>query len=405
MRLQLSRPTGRPIAIDLGFSSTRLLQRGGPDDKFIMAADEIPVPDEYGEDPIRRLAHLADELPRVLKEGPFRGKKVILAMPACETTIQHMQLDASEMRNPDLAMQTKLHSCEGEQMARLIDVAEIHRNGKPQSEIICLAISRDLVMQHVEMLHALKLDIVGVHTQPVMLAASFNHLNRRAKDSEQATMYVDLGYGGTTISITHGMQVVFARRIPVGGWHFDRSISRALNCDLAAARAHRLALTTPTAPDGEMAHERSDSHVSGVAMLDAAIRQAGGHPERRTGQSPSGTSGTVTAGTMPPSNIDLSELLETLVDEISLCTRYHKGLFPQRTIGRSIFVGGESRQSWLCRHIVQAIKLPGQAGDPLSRLHTNEEATGLIGWANRTRPEWSVCAGLLEHGSNRKAKV
>ena len=405
MRLPMSRPAGRPIAIDLGFSSTRLLQRGGADDRLILAADEIPVPDEYGEDPVRRLAHLADELPRVIKEGAFRGKRVILAMPACATTIQHMQLDASEIRNRDLAMHTKLHSCEGEQMARWIDVAEIHRNGKPQSEIICLAISRDLVMQHVEMLHALKLDIVGVHTQPVMLAASFNHLNRRATDNEQATLYVDLGYGGTTIAITHGMQVVFARRIPVGGWHFDRSISRALNCDLAAARTHRLALTTVGTAVVDSEHRRTESQTSGVAMLDAAIRQAGGHPERRIGQAPAGTSGTVTAGSMPPSSIDLSELLETLVDEISLCTRYHKGLFPQRSIGRSIFVGGESRQSWLCRHIVQAIKLPGQAGDPLSRLHTNDEATGLIGWANRASPEWSVCAGLLEHGCNRKVKV
>jgi Tfp pilus assembly PilM family ATPase len=108
---------------------------------------------------------------------------------------------------------------------------------------------------------------------------------------------------------------------------------------------------------------------------------------------------------MPPSSINLSELLETLVDEISLCIRYHKGLFPQSSIGRSIFVGGESRQSWLCRHIVQKIKLPGQAGDPLSRLDADDDATGLIGWANRPRPEWSVCAGLLEHASNRKVQV
>lgn len=405
MRLQLGRPNGRPIAIDLGFSATRLLQRGGSEDKHIIAADEIPVPDEYGEDPVRRLAHLADELPRVLKEGPFRGKRVVLAMPACATTIQHMQLDAAELRNPDLAIQTKIHSCEGEQMARWLDVTDIHRNGKPQSEIICLAISRDLVMQHVEMLHALKLDIVGIHTQPVMLAASFNHLNRRANDNEQATLYVDLGYGGTTIAITHGMQVVFARRIPVGGWHFDRSISRSLNCNLAAARAHRLALTAPEPSRRESGSEGAARGTSGVAMLDAAIQQAGGHLERRTGQAPSGISATVTAASMPPSSINLSELLETLVDEISLCIRYHKGLFPQSSIGRSIFVGGESRQSWLCRHIVQKIKLPGQAGDPLSRLDADDDATGLIGWANRPRPEWSVCAGLLEHASNRKVQV
>ncbi|MEE2907403.1 MAG: pilus assembly protein PilM [Planctomycetota bacterium] len=406
MRLQLSRPSSRPIAIDLGFSATRLLQRGGPEGRHVIAADEIPVPDEYGEDQVRRLAHLADELPRVLKEGAFRGRKVILGMPACATTIQHMQLDTAESRAPELAIHTKLQGCEGEQMARWLDITEIHRNGKPQQEIICLALPRDLVMQHVDMLHGLKLEIMGVYTQPVMLAAAFNHLNRRATDTEQATLYVDLGYGGTTIAITHGKELVFARRIPVGGWHFDRSISRSLNCNIAAARAHRLAITAPeSSQNQDDSKTKSANGQSGVAMLDAAIRQANSGAERRVGANPPGIAGTVDGEAAPAAAIDLSELLETLVDEISLCLRYHKGLFPQRSIARGIFVGGESRQSWLCRHIVQAIRLPGQAGDPLSRLHTEETATGLLGWTNRPRPEWSVAAGLLERSMARKVKA
>ena len=140
-------------------------------------------------------------------------------------------------------------------------------------------------------------------------------------------------------------------------------------------------------------------------MLDAAIRQASSGAERRVGANPPGITGTVDGEAAPATAIDLSELLETLVDEISLCLRYHKGLFPQRSIGRGIFVGGESRQAWLCRHIVQAIRLPGQAGDPLSRLHTDETATGLLGWTNRARPEWSVAAGLLERTLDKKVKA
>lgn len=404
MRLQLGRPNSRPIAIDLGFSATRLLQRGGSEGRHILAADEIPVPDEFGEDQARRLAYLADVLPGTLQEGAFRGRKVILAMPACATTIQHMQLDVAEARNPELAVQTKLQGCEGEQMARWVDVTDIHRNGKPQKEIICMAMPRDLVMQHVEMLHGLKLEIVGVYTQPMMLTSAFDHLNRRATDSEQATMYVDLGYGGTTVAITHGTQLVFARRISVGGWHFDRSISRSLNCDLAAARAHRLAITAPD--ESKMESGRNPSAPSsGMAMLDAAINQARHGTDRRVGAMPDSISGTVDAAPAPSTTIDLSELLEMLVDEISLCLRYHKGLFPQRSMTRGIFVGGESRQSWLCRHIVQAIRLPGQAGDPLSRLHTDDNATGLLGWSERTRPEWSVAAGLLERSMTRKVKA
>ena len=406
MRLQLGRPSSRPIAIDLGFSATRLLQRGGSEGRHIIAADEIPVPDEYGEDQARRLAYLADALPDILSEGAFRGRKVILAMPACSTTIQHMQLDAAESRAPELAVQTKLQGCEGEQMARWIDVTDIHRKGKPLKEIICMAMPRDMVMQHVEMLHGLKLEIMGVYTQPVMLTTAFDHLNRRATDSEQATMYVDLGYSGTTIAISHGKQLVFARRIPVGGWHFDRSITRSLNCDLAAARAHRLAITAPTQPDNSTCEDLvEDPAPSGMAMLDAAIHQASNGLERRAGNTPASISGTVDGATAPSTAIDLSELLETLVDEISLCLRYHKGLFPQRSIARGIFVGGESRQSWLCRHIVQAIRLPGQAGDPLSRLQTEDGATGLLGWTDRTRPEWCVAAGLLERSMAKKVKA
>ncbi|MBG81436.1 MAG: hypothetical protein CMJ39_12110 [Phycisphaerae bacterium] len=400
MRLTFGRSSGRPIAIDLGLSAARLLQRGGADGRHIIAADEIPIPDEYGDDAARRLGFLADEIPRVLKEGRFRGNQVMLAMPGYATTVQHMQLDSSEVREPELAMHTKLQGCEGEQMVRKIDVAEIHRHGKPMSEIICLALPRDLVMQHVEMLHGLKLDIAGVHTQPVMLAAAFNHLNRRTADSSLATCYIDLGYGGTTISITHGQKIVFARRIPVGGWHFDRSISRTMNCDLAATRAHRLAITAPDATSAQAPAKAQ----SGMAMLDAAMAQATGL-DRRIGQPDPGLAGEVSPGKPPMAAIDLSELLETLVDEIALCLRYHKSLFPQRSISRAIFVGGESRESWLCRHIVQAVRLPGQAGDPLARLDTNDDATGLLGWSNRSRPEWAIAAGLLEYRVDRRTKV
>ena len=77
-----------------------------------------------------------------------------------------------------------------------------------------------------------------------------------------------------------------------------------------------------------------------------------------------------------------------------MCLRYHRVLFPDRRLDRAIFLGGESKQMWLCQHIVRQLRVPAQLGDPLARL-TQDKSVKIPGISiDEPQPGWSVACGL-----------
>ena len=368
-----------PVAIDFGSASVKMLQIGTGERPSMVAAAEVPVPDSLRAEPDRLQAFYAEWLPKVLKDGKFKGKRAVIAIPSANTFVQHMQINEAEASAGDEAVKAQLQIQMGcppsGVVVRSMDVCTVHRNGQPQRETICLAIAKDVVMRHVELIRRCKVEVVGVHTDIMAMIRAFDHINRRTEDVNVATMFVDLGWGGTRVAITHGQQIVFARYIPIGGKNFDQLIASTLHCDLASARAHRLTLQSSQAQV-----DASDVDTQGLPMLKAGMSKSGVAREHA-----GGTAVAVDrrSGVLPPSlnpplppaeaprravNVDLSELLDTITDELSMCLRYHQSLFGDRAIDRAIFVGGESRQSWLCQHIVKVLRVPAQMGDPLARL-------------------------------------
>ena len=197
------------------------------------------------------------------------------------------------------------------------------------------------------------------------MVRSFDHLARRDADRAVTTLFADLGWSGTRVAIAHGTQVVFARYIQMGGRHFDQLIASSLRCNLAAARGHRLALDRPPAAAG-VAKGDAEARPSAAAgpqvdaarQLTAAETAATAQTERRAGAAPREFVHAIAPSdaTPPPASVDLTELLDTITDELSMCLRYHRGLFPERPIDRTIFLGGEARQIWLCQHVVKALR-------------------------------------------------
>jgi Tfp pilus assembly PilM family ATPase len=283
-------------------------------------------------------------------------------------------------------------------------VCAVHRNGQAQREIICFAIAKDTVMKYIDLLRRCKLEVVGVHTDTMAMIRSFDHINRRTEDAGVATLFVDLGWGGTRAAITHGQQIVFARYIPIGGKHFDQQIASALHCDLASARAHRLTLQSARpapAAQGDPMH--------GMPMLSAGVAKGAVGGQSARGGAASAVAAERRGGNLPPSlnspmpgveaprkavNVDMSELLDTITDELSMCLRYHQSLFGDRHIDRAIFVGGESRQTWLCQHIVKVLELPAQMGDPIARLDAKQAPNTPNLTLGQPQPGWAVPCGL-----------
>jgi Tfp pilus assembly PilM family ATPase len=339
-----------PIAIDFGSASVKLLQISAGERPGLVAAAEVPVPDAIRSDADKVHEFYCEWLPKIMRKSPFKGRRAVIALPSAQTFIQHMQLSESEGVSLDdaikIQLQTQMGVAPSGVVVRSIEVCPVHRNGQVRTEMICFAIAKDTVMKYVQLLRRCKLEVVGVHTDTLATVRAFDHLHRRTEDTQNTTLYVDLGWGGTRVAITHGRQLVFSRYISVGGKHFDQQIAAALHCDMASARAHRLSMMASGLP----AQAAQTPSQEGMTMLNAGMAKEGGTQaapraaavaeDRRTGALPPALSQTFTPveASRKAANVDLSELLDTITDELSMCFRYHQGLFTERRLERAIFV-------------------------------------------------------------------
>jgi Tfp pilus assembly PilM family ATPase len=276
--------------------------------------------------------------------------------------------------------------------------------------MLCWAMAREDSMRYVDLFKSTKCKLVGLHSQVRALVSAFEHLNRRSSDSAVCTMYVDLGWGGMKIVVAHGTEMVFAKQVQIGGRQLDGLVAEGTGCDVFTARMRRIAdgLSDDVRPHST-ARERSTTG-DGLAVLRAGIAREGGAEEvvpelrangtmmaddRRTGVTPPELANEVepSSTAVMTGGVDCSELLESMADELSLCSRYHASLFGGRKIDRLVFLGGESRSTALCRRIAQALNVPAQLGDPLARFADgpNDERLPDPGHAS---PSWAVACGL-----------
>jgi Tfp pilus assembly PilM family ATPase len=97
--------------------------------------------------------------------------------------------------------------------------------------------------------------------------------------------------------------------------------------------------------------------------------------------------------------------LNRLIEELNLCRRYHEATFPNKTVDRLIFVGGEARQRSLCAHVAREMGLAAQVGDPLVRMGRISDV-GIESGIDRRQPQpnWSVAIGLSIGPGNEQPK-
>jgi hypothetical protein len=206
--------------------------------------------------------------------------------------------------------------------------------------------------------------------------------------------------------IGHGRDMGFARVVAVGGKHIDDKAADDLACMRGEARRQRLSVGAcqlaqpvtsarvgaPSFDDGEPA--KGGASVAGAGGAGGA---GGADAERRAGGLGPGFSGEVRQQQpvpVVPEGANVTELLETLTDEVQMCVRYYASQFPQRKVERVVFVGGEARHAGLCQHVARALRLPAQMADPMARVARsgNEPASGID--LKNPQPGWAVALGL-----------
>lgn len=420
MAFRLFSNPASPIAINFGSTSVKMLQlaptRDEGDPPALAAAAELAVPLEAQQNVDDLFMFYECELPGLLRKAGFKGRRAVCSVPENQTIVQHLQIPANAGGSLDeqvkMQLQMQMGIAPHSAVVRTVEVSDFSRAGQGRTEVICFAIPRELVMRYISLFAKFKIEVIGVHTGMMSMVRAFDHIHQRKGDENLTSLYIDLGYSGTRVAIAHGKQIVFARAIEVGGQHFDQLIASQLECDMDAARAHRLALQATGWQRPVNTAVQSSHAESAQESMRASLDSTNGDPatsekytsvtviegERRKGSAPPALAVEVDAGegaVTPVGRVDPAELLDTISDELSMCLRYHQGLFPNRNIDRTILVGGEARQKWLCQYVVRALRLPAQLGDPLARLKAASEPINTPGVdMNQPQPGWTVACGL-----------
>jgi type IV pilus assembly protein PilM len=371
-----------PVAVDFGTGALKVLQISQGDRPSLVAAASLETPEDLLNDAAKRLSFQLDALPDLIKAGQFKGKRAACALPAGQTFCKHMQFQ----QEPGIPLATLIKTavpaqlkCDpGAVVLKHVEVGPVARTNK--TEVICMAAAREMVERFMAALKAARLEPVGMHSEFTAMLRAFDSITRRDQDAALTTLYLDVGAGCTKVAIAHGRSLVFARTIEVGGRHLDAAICKSLKCSAGQARKQRLSMTTFEAA-------RTAAPVEGLtgrlAFIAAPPAGATAVAERPAGQPDTAAEAAA-----------LSEPLEILTDEISMCLRYHEAIFPDQRVGRAIFIGGESRQRGLCQHIARTLRLPAQVADPLAQLTRSGGEPTLHVDLGEPQPGWAVALGL-----------
>src|SRR5690349_18134092 len=96
------KPGANPIGVDFGTDALRIAQVEFVNGDFrLVAAASADVPSHVRTDPAARLAFFTETARDLIASGNFRGRKVVLALPAASMFIQHLRmpkLDEPELK-------------------------------------------------------------------------------------------------------------------------------------------------------------------------------------------------------------------------------------------------------------------------------------------------------------------
>jgi len=414
-----------PIGVDFGSDCLRMVQVSAADgEPRIIAAASADVPTHVRNDPTARASFFAETARDLLAQGKFKGRQVVLALPAAQMFIQHLRIPKMDEEALKKALpweaRGKIPIDPSHALLRHTVAGEIYQDSEPKNEVILMAAARETVNTMLAAAAKAKLDVIGMNVEPMAIVDCFNHIYRRKADQAAVNLFVDIGFKSSRAIIAEGSRILFARTIPIGGEHFNRAVAQALGIGAEEAKLLRIKLcqaqpsldehrarqeirsepaaATVAAGEGfallnaSLAAANKEQHIAGGGIATVAVATA---PPPAMAKPPKGKLPTDPAEQTVLVEEAIHEPLVRLVDELGLCRRYHETTFQSKPVEKLIFVGGEAKQRRLCQHVAREMSLAAQVGDPLVRMGRISEI-GIESGIDRRQPQpgWATAIGL-----------
>lgn len=362
MSLAMLKASTSPIALDFGVSSLKALQLEGGDDPTIIAAAALETPEELLVSDSDRLAYQLRSLPALLKGAGFKGKRAVCSISATRTLVQQFMVPDLPGKGASDMLRQQLMTAGRDPnslIIRELPSGDLTHQSQKQRALLCIAMPRDVVMEHMQALRGCKLDAVGIHDEHTTLLRVFDPLQGIPGAESQWSIVIDLGAGTTKVMIAQGAKLRIAKSIPIGGRDVDAALSKVNSCAMLQARERRL-----RSAQGYSIAPCRESAGGGAGGVAVAVRE-GVHP-----------------------------VIGAVIEEIRLCLSYLDLLHPSAELSRVYFTGGEANNDDLCAAIADELGLPSTVADPLAAL-SHGKGTKVRGVdLNQALPGWATAYGL-----------
>lgn len=405
-----------PISIDFGTDTIKMMQvsAGGTTTQLI-AAGAMTVPEQARNDAAARYSFAGESIKEILRQQSFKGRRAMLAIPAHQTMVSVVELPGSDASDIDsqinLHLQTVLEKDPTRMVVRNYHLGQTMRDGSTRQRVLMLAAPRSTVMRYIELATAAKLEVVGMHSEPMCIAKPFIELyNRREIDKTGTRCFVDVGAAMTKIVILHDGQVLMARTLHSAGEEMTRRHAKEHGLDFTEARLARIReASNPLAarpfPSQAEMKKKEDLRraLVGAPLLHDGPSASGFEPETEDGMTAVDTADERRgdASAQPAMALeDLDETLDAMVDGLRMTIRYHDSVCPAHPVDQVVMLGGEAGQRSVNEAVAYALGLPTFVGHPLARVMRTPGMQPLGLDMTKPQPGWAVPLGLCLSDAN-----
>jgi len=331
--------------VDIGSRSVKLVQLSA-DRARIRDVVCWDLPAVTSADPASRSRQLVDMLTQAREGRAFRGRNAVFCLGTAELFIQNMrvpQTTGDELRQVVEKEATSRLPFEAKNAElRFFEADTVRQGDAYRREVIVVACQKPSVQTILSVAQATGLNPVAIDAAPAALLRCYAAQFRRSSDEEMCAMFISVGASCTTVVIARGDSPRFIKQIDFGSRQLDEAVAKNLKMKLADA---------------------------------AALRRH--HGDRRADRRDPEIAQSIAKATRP--------LLESLTNDLAMCTRYYSVTFRGQPLSRVIVGGGEACTGlveWLSTHLDLACEL----ADP-SRPFRQAKLPGRAA-------QWDIAVGL-----------
>ena len=365
-----------PIGLDIGTDSIKMLQlrRFGASIavcacgrwRFPESLPDAPPqgqgPGSSGGDTTQRRNAAIKAVRSMLRCGDFHGRRVVTALSCRQLGLKSIRLPRMAAGELQQALIWEAKERFGFDVApdqlRYLLAGQVRSGNETNDEIIMMVVRDQTIQEHLALLEEMGLRVEHIEAASVALFRVFERYLRRRADEEAVSVVADIGASGTRVVVARGKQIVFVKRIDIGGRKLTEAVARHLNLTNSEAREMRMRSAGPAQPADAEAGDQQDELSSVDWTIHDAVRAE----------------------------------VESLAREIALCLRYcsvtFRGLRPRHVM----LTGGEVYDASLVRLLGEQLGLECVVGHPLKGIDVS--AVDLGGDRRGMLAEWATCTGL-----------